>query len=568
MPTPLRLANTYSGQLEEFSATRPDSGEVTLYSCGPTVYSYAHIGNFRSFLFADLLRRTLERFGYRVRHVMNITDVGHMTEDHLADAEGEDKLAKAARELGWDPYQVARHYEAAFVADATALRLKNYQGADAESLDLHPRATEHVAEMLVMIQRLIERDIAYVDAAGQAYFDVSKFPEYGRLSGKRLEDLEAGARVEVREEKRSPFDFALWKVDAKHLMQWDPHSEAGWQPEQLERLRSALPQGVDPRLKKGFPGWHIECSAMAECALGPLIDIHTGGEDNIFPHHECEIAQSYCAARVPSDEKSFAKYWLHGRHLLVNGRKMSKRDGTFFTVRDLTSPIESGRPELADRLRELGFQSGKVESAVLRYALISTSYTQPLNFTFDLLVQSRQSLERLCSLYLRMNELAGPGKISKPIRKLVAQAEADFDASLGDNLSSARALAAVFTLVNQVNKETNLGPGDATAIRDFLEGINQVFDVIDTEWQVVQLTSQQLATLGADAGEFDVAGLEGSEAAFSEHEIELLLAVRHLAKQARDFATSDRVRETLLSRGIEVQDLAEGVRYRMKRANA
>src|SRR5262245_34011382 len=206
---PLRLKNTLTKSTESF-VPLDANGAVLLYSCGPTVYSYAHIGNFRSFLLADLLRRVLERSGYRVRHVMNITDVGHMTEDHLADATGEDKLSKAARELGWDPFAVAAHYERAFVDDAKLLRLRNYSGSDADDRSLHPQATRHIAEMLAMIQVLVEREFAYIDSTGQVYFEVSKFPEYGALSGKVMDELELGARVAVREEKRDPRDFALW----------------------------------------------------------------------------------------------------------------------------------------------------------------------------------------------------------------------------------------------------------------------------------------------------------------------------------------------------------------------
>ncbi|HEY1551794.1 MAG TPA: cysteine--tRNA ligase, partial [Kofleriaceae bacterium] len=266
----MQLRNTYSRSLETFVPLDPD--RVTMYTCGPTVYSFAHIGNFRSFLFADVLRRVLERRGYAVRQVMNITDVGHMTEDHLADATGEDKLAKAARELGTDPFAVAAHFEREFVRDAISLRLRIYQEPDASDRAAHPRATEYVPQMLAMVNRLVERGFAYTDASGQVYFEIAKFPAYGALSGKPIDQLEAGARVAVRAEKRDPRDFALWKVDAKHLMQWDA-----------------------PPFGRGFPGWHIECSAMSKALLGETIDIHTGGDDNIFPHHECELAQSCCA---------------------------------------------------------------------------------------------------------------------------------------------------------------------------------------------------------------------------------------------------------------------------------
>ena len=542
-----------------------EPGHVTIYTCGPTVYSYAHIGNFRSFLFADLMRRTFERLGFSVRHVMNITDVGHMTEDHLADAEGEDKLAKAAREHGWDPFRVARYYEDAFAADARALRLKNYLGAEGEDPELHPRATEHVAEMLVMIDRLIERDYAYVDSEGQVYFHVARFPEYGKLSGKRLDDLEVGARVEVREEKRDPRDFALWKVDTKHLMQWDPHSDDGWPEGGYERLRELAPDGIDPRIKKGFPGWHIECSAMSATRLSEHIDIHTGGEDNIFPHHECEIAQSYGACTLEPKPETFARYWVHGRHLLVNNAKMSKSAGTFFTTRDLTHPMESERPEIAEQLRAVGFEEGRVPTNVLRYALLSVAYPQPLNFTFDLLVQSRQSLERLTSLYLRVNETAAPGKVRKPIKKLIAESDAELDEALCDNLNSSRALAAVFGLVSAVNRDQDLTPGDAAAVRDFLEGVNHIFDALETSWRSAQLTNERLDALAGETADRALEELLESE---DPATLPALLARRRQARLAKEFSTSDAIRDRLQARGVQVQDLADGVRYRYKQMEA
>ncbi len=391
-----------------------------MYSCGPTVYSFAHIGNFRSFLVADVLRRTLERLGYRVRQVMNITDVGHMTQDHLADATGEDKLSKAARELGWDPYAVAEHYARAFVEDAKALRLAIYEGANEAEPSLHPRATRHVPEMLVMIQRLLDRGYAYIDSAGQAYFDVAKFPAYGALSGKVIDELEEGSRVAVREEKRDPRDFALWKVDDKHLMTWDPHGPDGWPSGDYERFRQLAPEGVDARLRPGFPGWHIECSAMSRAHLGPVIDVHTGGEDNIFPHHECEIAQSFGAAEIDPAPKTFSRYWVHGRHLLFDGKKMSKSAGTFLTPRDLFDPRASGRPDLAERLEGLGFAEGKVAPAVLRYALIANQYLQPMNFTFDALVQAKASMERIQTSYERLVEAAGDGAASPALEALLS----------------------------------------------------------------------------------------------------------------------------------------------------
>jgi cysteinyl-tRNA synthetase len=585
----LTLKNTYTRTLEPF-APLAATGPVTVYSCGPTVYSFAHIGNFRSFLFADVLCRVLRQHGYTVRQVMNITDVGHMTVDHVADATGEDKLSKAARELGTDPYQVARHFERAFVEDASALRMQIYQGAAAGDPALHPRATAHVAEMLVLIQHLLDRGFAYVDSSGQVYFSVDRFPEYGRLSGKVLEELEAGARVAVREEKRDPRDFALWKVDDKHLMSWDPHSPAGWPAGDFERLGALLAAEaigpIDPRIRPGFPGWHIECSAMARARLGERIDLHTGGEDNMFPHHECEIAQSHGAlgATVPAppgapdagtERPSFARTWLHGRHLLVDGKKMSKRDGTFFTLRDLLDPRAASRPELADRLAQLGFASGRVRPAVVRYALISNQYTQPMNFTLDLLVQASASIDRLQSLFERAREAAGPdptagadpvaaaaAHASDDLRATVARQLAAFDAALDDNLNMPNALAALFDLVTALNQRP-LGPADARLALAALDHADAVLDVLDRRPRSGVITRAEIdaavAAIAAAAGGPDEPLAPPLDAAA----ITRALARRQAARAARDFAGADRLRAALKDAGVAIEDLPQGFRWKL-----
>jgi cysteinyl-tRNA synthetase len=562
MATQLRLTNTYSKALEPFEPLDP--AVIRMYSCGPTVYSFAHIGNFRTFLLGDVLRRVLERRGHRVRHVMNITDVGHMTQDHLADAHGEDKLAKAARELGWDPYRVAEHFLAAFVADARALRLRNYAGAEAEDPGLHPRATRYIPEMLALIQRLIERDHAYLDSVGQVYFSIASFPEYGQLSGKVLDELEAGARVEVREEKRDPRDFALWKVDPKHLMQWDPHAAAGWPPEDWERLRSLLPGGVDARIQRGFPGWHIECSAMALACLGEVIDVHTGGEDNIFPHHECENAQSCGALGVavsgPGAEKrrSFVRMWVHGRHLLVEGRKMSKRDGTFFTVRDLLDPAGAGRSELADRLVAAGFPDGRVPATVLRLALIWGHYRQPMNFSFDLLTQARTAATRLQSLYERAFELAAEGPADATVTDAITTGLAAFDEALAGDLDLERAMAAALDMVSRLNQIT-LNPANARAIQAGLESLDQILDVL-VRRRMGLLERERLGQLAAGP----LPDLESLTAIAEpdDHQIELLLAARQAAKARKDFAAADAIRAHLRGRGILLEDLPTGIRWK------
>jgi cysteinyl-tRNA synthetase len=544
----LRLRNTYSRTQETFSPLA-DDGRVTLYSCGPTVYSFAHIGNFRSFLLGDVLRRVLEARGHAVTHVMNITDVGHLTEDHLADASGEDKLSKAARELGSDPFAIAAHFEKAFLEDARALRLRDVAA--------RPQATRYVAEMLAMIQTLIERGFAYVDSSGQVYFEIAKFPEYGQLSGKDVDELQEGARVAVREEKKDPRDFALWKVAAGHLMKWDPHAPEGWRAEDWARFRTLRPGGVDARIGVGFPGWHIECSAMARATLGPTIDLHTGGEDNVFPHHECEIAQSYGAhgdvtpAPDGAPRKSFARTWLHCRHLLVNGRKMAKRDGTFYTVRDLHDPAASGRPELVAQLEASGFAAGRVPAEVLRYALVSNHYGQPMNFTFELLAAARVSLERLQGAYDRLREAegGGGGDDAVTIAPLVAAAKAAFDAALDDDLNMPVALAALFGFVRDVNALPALAPADARAARALLEGMDGVLDVLDRSERSGLIDRARLAALAS-----------GTSA--PSDFIEELLGARQSARADRDFARADALRDELRRRGVVIEDLPSGIRWK------
>lgn len=572
----LKLKNSYTRRLEVFEPLQ--AGRVTMYSCGPTVYSFAHIGNFRSFLFADVLRRVLERNGYEVKHVMNITDVGHMTEDHLADASGEDKLAKAARELGQDPFKVAQHFERAFVDDAKALRLKIYKGGEASEPSQHPRATGHIPEMLQMIQRLIERGYAYVVPTGEVYFSVAKFPEYGQLSGKNIEENEAGARVGVREEKQDPRDFALWKVDAKHLMQWDPHSDKGWDKADYARYRELLPQGVDKRIKAGFPGWHIECSAMSRAHLGSTIDIHTGGEDNMFPHHECEIAQSYGAFgfTVPGphgapDEhharKSFARYWLHGRFLLVDNKKMAKREGNFYTARDLMDPLAAGRNDLAAKLEAAGFKGGRVSPEVLRYALISNQYTQQMNFGVDLLVQSKASVERIQRCFERLREIIGPGTdidaaetASDKMIELVDKYEREFDEALNDNLNMPNALAAVFVAINEINAMA-LGKAEAVEALRLMESFDEVLDVIDrrersgilTKAEIEQRMALPLPELEAlPTAEMNASAISG------------FVALRQAARKAKDFKRGDAIRDGLKQRGVMIEDVPQGVRWKLE----
>ncbi len=485
----IRFYNALTHQVEPFRPLEP--GRVTMYNCGPTVYDFAHIGNFKTFLFADVLRRFLELAGFDVHQVMNLTDVGHMTDDQLADGGGEDKMAVAGQRLAEakkagqahaseiadpsDPYQVAQFYIDAFLDDGRALGLKVAHEA---AMNM-PRATDHVPHMVAMIQTLVDKGHAYVGADGAVYYDVQSFEDYGRLSGNALDQLKGGAGGRVvsanTANKKHPADFLLWKPDAAHLMKWDS------------------PWGA------GYPGWHIECSAMAKAVLGrAVIDIHTGGEDNIFPHHECEIAQS-CGA---SGEDHFARFWMHSRHLMVEGEKMSKSKGNFYTVRQVLDGA---------------LTPNKVDPAVLRYEMIKASYRGQMNFSARGLEDSAANVKRLRGFYAKQNGAAAPVGTDHPVL-------ARFVAALADDLNTAGALAVVFEYVNAG------GSDDPTETRGVLEQFDRVLGVLEPR----------------AAGAQD----DGWAAA--------RCAALDAARAAKDWATSDTLRAELQDAGYEVKNTPEG----------
>jgi cysteinyl-tRNA synthetase len=514
MPT-LRIHNSLTRSLEAVEPASPGA-PITFYSCGPTVYDDAHIGNFRSFLNADVLRRTLELLGHRVRHVMNITDVGHMTEDSSADGGGEDKMALAGRRIAeakkagtlpagvaidpGDPRAIADFYADRFVEDGCRLGLKvaleaqaaREAGADAGAF--MPRAAQCVPQMIAMVERLVARGHAYVARDGAVYFDVRSFSAYGRLSGNTLDRLREGAgeRIDAANQanKRHPADFLLWKPDPRHLMRWPS------------------PWG------EGYPGWHIECSAMARMLLGDEIDLHSGGEDNIFPHHECEIAQSCCASGRPT----FARVWFHTRHLQVEGEKMSKSKGNFFTARDL-------------------FERG-VTPAALRLELIRTHYRTNSNFT----MQGLQDCQRMIDRWSRAQSVL-VGQASASSRDGgVATASGPFTRAfegvvdaLCDDLNVARALAALNEACGRVEE---CGSHGARGELVSLLSIDSV-----------------LGVLGRNASVLPAGASRDSEA---DAAVDRLVAERDAARAARDWATSDRIRGQLQDMGVVVIDRPGG----------
>jgi len=463
----LELYNTFTKKKETFETL--EEGVVRMYNCGPTVYGRPHIGNLRSFFFADLLRRWLEYRGYEVKQVMNITDVGHLVDD--ADA-GEDKLDAQARREKLDPWEISERYAKQFLDDLEALGFRKAMA--------YPRATDHIPEMLEMVEGLVDSKNAYV-VGGDVYFDVASFPAYGQLSGNRLEDLEAGSRIEVRDEKKNPADFALWKSDEHHLMKW--------------------PSPYGPH---GFPGWHIECSAMARKHLGDQIDIHTGGEDNVFPHHECEIAQSEAF-----NKKRFSRFWMHAKFLQIDGGKMSKSLGNIYVLDDII---------------ERGF-----EPRHLRFALLRGHYRQPLNFTWTVMEESRAFLENLDRMAQDLERLSAADADAGV--ELVAKLRAEFEAAMDDDLSVPRALGTMGTLRGSVLAGDVSGQGARDAL-ELLRGFDAVMGVVH----------------------FEAADLDSS--------IEERIAARVAAREAKEWAESDRIRDELLAEGISLEDGPDGTIWR------
>ncbi len=471
----IRFHNTLTRRVEEFVPAVP--GEVRMYNCGPTVYSSPHIGNFRTFLLADLLRRLLEWKGFKVTQVMNLTDVGHLLDDA---EEGEDKLEAAAKKKSTSAWAIAQHYIDEFVA---ALEILAFRKAH-----WYPRATAHISEMIAMVETLEAKGIAYRAPTGNVYFDIAKFPAYGRLSGNTGEQLEAGARIEINPEKRDPRDFALWKVDPHHQMQWD----APW--------------------GRGFPGWHIECSAMSKKYLGETLDLHTGGEDNVFPHHECEIAQSEGA-----NGKPFVRHWLHVRHLLVDGTKMSKRLGNVHTIQGLADQGYSGD--------------------AMRIALQKAHYRESLNFTLVGLDEAEKKAARYRDLAQRLDAAAGSASATGAMSETqnrCAELRSRFEAALDDDLNVSVAFAVLDETVTEANRRAPTG-GDAAAFRGLLRELWGVFGLLERKNGTAEL---------ADA------------------EVLALIQERETARKSRDFKRADEIRDRLKVRGIELLDGKDGVRFR------
>jgi cysteinyl-tRNA synthetase len=485
----LKLYNTLTKQKEEFKPINP--GKVGMYSCGPTVYDYIHIGNIRAYLNADILRRYLVYLGYEVRHIKNVTDVGHLTQDDIAQGDsGDDKISKKALLENKTPEDIARFYENSFKEVEERMNI----------LPAHyfPRATAHISQMIKIISDLIEKGYAYCEN-GNVFFDVTKFEDYGKLSGNTLEKLKVGARLEEHPDKKNPWDFALWlKAGKDHLMKW----ESPW--------------------SIGYPGWHIECSAMSTEYLGDTIDIHSGGEDNIFPHHEAEIAQSEC-----SSGKKFVNYWVHNRHLLVDSEKMSKSKGNFYILDDIL---------------EKGYSANE-----LRLLLLSSHYRSQMNFTWEAMNQAKSNLKKIIDWVGKLKSVSDDTKGStfgapkvEPLEKIDFSHiyQKRFEEAMNDDLNTPLALSVVYELISETNKlvlDQKLSVTTAQNVLSFWKKINKVFGLVFKKEEIK--IPQEIVKLAED---------------------------RKNAKTSKDFNLSDELREKIEKAGYVVEDLKDN-NYKLKK---
>jgi cysteinyl-tRNA synthetase len=469
----LRVFNTLTKRVEEFVPIR--RGKVSMYVCGPTVYDYIHIGNARSFVAFDIIRRYLEYKGYKVTYVSNLTDV-------------DDKTIRRAQEMGISLQQLGEKYSDAYFEDIAKLGIKKP--------DINPRATQHIEDIINLIQTLIDKGYAYV-VDGDVYYDVSRFEGYGKLSGAKTEALKAGARIEIDPRKRNPADFALWKKQKPGEPAWDS------------------PWG------RGRPGWHIECSAMSMKYLGETFDVHTGGKDLIFPHHENEIAQSEAATGKP-----FAKYWLHNEWLTVNGEKMSKSLGNFITAREAME---------------------KYGSRVLRFFLASTHYRSPIDFNDVNLRQAKRRLGRLLDAVEKLNALKETEERDADSEALLQQAERvkqRFEGAMDDDFNTALAISALFDLVKEINRYVETHAEIETETKREVNGIIKrlVEDVLGIPMERRKPESPKLI----------------------EDLMNLVIGIRQQMRERKDWKTADEIREKLQTLGFIIEDTPEGTRWKIR----
>ncbi len=467
----MKLYNTLTRKKEEFVPL--EEGKVKMYVCGPTVYDYIHIGNARPYVIFDTIRRYMEYKGYEVNYVQNFTDV-------------DDKIIKRAIEEGVESTVISER----FIKEA----IKDAEGLNVEPATKNPKVTEEMSGIIDMIQTLIDKGHAYV-VDGSVFYDTKSFPEYGKLSGKNTEDLEAGARIAVDENKRDPMDFVLWKPKKEGEPYWD----SPW--------------------SQGRPGWHIECSVMAKKYLGDTIDIHAGGEDLIFPHHENEIAQSEAA-----NGKPFAKYWLHNGFINVDNKKMSKSLGNFFTLREIVEHVPYD---------------------VVRFFILSGHYRSPINFSRELMEAAGKGLERIKNAYknLVFLEKSSTGSMTEEEKKLSEEADKfreQFEKAMDDDFNTADAVTAIFELSRFANVNVN-----ENSSNEFVKNIREKLLLLCDILGIVPDDKESGDRIGAE-------------------EIEALIAKRAEAKKAKDFAQADAIRAELLEKGVVIEDTRAGVRWSYK----
>ncbi len=457
----LKLYNTLTRKKEVFKPIK--KGKVGLYSCGPTVYNYPHIGNYRAYIVADLLKRYLKYSGLEVKHVMNITDI-------------DDKTIRDSQKEGTNLKEFTKKYEKAFLDDLNKL--------DIEKADIYPRATEHIKEMVKIIRILIDKGFAYKGKDGCIYYSISKFKEYGKLAHIKTKELKVGARVKQDEyEKEQANDFALWKA-------WDKNDgNVFWETE----------------IGKGRPGWHIECSTMSAKYLGNHFDIHTGGIDLVFPHHENEIAQSEAATG-----KKFVNYWVHNEWLLVEGKKMSKSLGNFYTLKDLLDK--------------------DYDPIAIRYTLMSTHYRQQLNFTFKELDAAKNALQRLNDFMLKLDE--SKAKSNKEIPKIIEKAKKDFEKAMDNDLDISKAFAVIFDFIRAINK-LEISKEDSKKIKALMTEFDKVLG-LNLKVKQEKLPEKLIG----------------------------LIDQREQARKNKDYEKADKIREELKEKGIILEDTPQGIRWK------
>ncbi|MFO0698660.1 MAG: cysteine--tRNA ligase [Nitrospira sp.] len=481
----LKLFNTLTNRQEVFEPIEPNT--VRMYVCGVTVYDYCHIGHARSALVFDVLRRHLECSGYAVTFVKNFTDV-------------DDKIIKRANEQGTSCDTVTNKYIQAYHEDMGKLGIR--------AATVEPKATEHISDILQLTKRLVTKGLAYA-VGGDVYFEVARYPVYGRLSKRRLEDLQAGARVDVDERKRHPMDFALWKSSKP--------GEPAWES----------PWGL------GRPGWHIECSAMSMQHLGETFDIHGGGMDLIFPHHENEIAQS-CGATG----KEFARYWVHNGFVQVNQEKMSKSLGNFFTIRDIFEKSE---------------WSEEVTGEILRYFLLSTHYHGPLDFSDQALKEAKNALNGFYDLFGRLAEPAGDAMTGDGLGHAIDRCRATFQAAMDDDLNTPVAIAALQGLRSDVNKliDKGLSTGGRKKARQEFRSLGEVLGLFQVDtWQFGSTVSETLSR--------NVEETATVKSVLNETDIERMLTERREARSRKDFNRADEIRKSLAAQGVIIEDKPDG----------